>query len=261
MDMANIRFRAKSIHNSQALSSLASKEAIETVIGYTLRNGTTRKRKALDDDASIAVDKASRISKQILRELLPQEGWKVLLYLAKLKLVDPDFDFRVSYNSTSNAPTGVLWCTAGTKENFERFGDILFVDARKRHLNDLYWPYMAVSVLDGEEEVGVATEAIMSAESQDSQIFVLNAMFEMCSGVPKYSVKMVFGDGILNAHIMEKTGLTTCPWFTNQWHLLNQTWLSADGLRAHLFEALRADLESLVHSSSLAEAQEVAAKI
>lgn len=185
---------------NQILSLSASKEDLKTMIGYNLRGTAKKKRKALDNDALIAVDKAWWILNQIWRSLLPQRGWKLFAYLAKLKLVDSDFSYWVSYNLTSNAPTGVVWCSVSMNEYFQQFGDILFSDILKRQLNDMYWKLQRSIGVGQRSWIGVAILEAM----RDSQILVLNVMVEMYTGISKNSVKVVFGGNILNAKIIEK---------------------------------------------------------
>ena len=51
------------------------------------------------------------------------------------------------------------------RARWEQYGDVLFLDAMKRQLNSLHWPYLSVVCLEGDKSVGVCIEGICCAES------------------------------------------------------------------------------------------------
>ena len=70
-----------------------------------------------------------RIRSQILNE--SGSGWKVTQVLAELKLKSSGFDYRIHYDSSSR-PIGVCWVTKYMRHLWIRYGDILFLDCKKK---------------------------------------------------------------------------------------------------------------------------------
>ena len=80
-----------------------------------------------------------------------------------LKFSDDGFDYRISTDIKGH-PSGVLCVTSSMSFNYEQYGFCLFLDAMKRELNDLKWPYISVVVIDSYQKVRCACEAIVSSE-------------------------------------------------------------------------------------------------
>ena len=115
-------------------------------------------------------------------------------YMEILKLKDKDFVYEILYNECGQI-TGCLWMTSTMRMNFELYGGYLSVDAMKRDLNTLLWPYMATSMWNDLNEVCVGCEAIMLSEREEAYEAMLN--FQVCkpsiqsegTRVPSTSVK------------------------------------------------------------------------
>ena len=120
-------------------------------------------------DPADFVSKASRVAAQMLRETLEnrQDMWEVEQYLINLKRVDRGFDYRIA-RQNDGKPTGVVWVTSEMRYNYEVAGFCLFLDAMKRQMNDIDWPYLSVVVLNNMKKVANACEAITCAEKIDA---------------------------------------------------------------------------------------------
>ena len=64
--------------------------------------------------------------------------------------------------------TGCLWMTSTMRMNFELYGGYLSVDAMKRDINTLLWPYMATSLWNDLNEVCVGCEGILLSEREEA---------------------------------------------------------------------------------------------
>ena len=99
-------------------------------------------------------------------------------------------------------PCGVVWQTPFHRAAFEKFGDALFIDAMKRGLNHLHWPYFGPTVLDCDGKIMTCCEAICCGELVASYKFVLGSLFEMSSHAhAKTSVKVLFCDKMLDRNL------------------------------------------------------------
>ena len=52
--------------------------------------------------------------------------------------------------------------------NWEQYGFCLFLDAMKRDLNNIKWPYISVVTIDSYEQVRCCCEDIVSSERIDA---------------------------------------------------------------------------------------------
>jgi hypothetical protein len=65
-------------------------------------------------------------------------------------------------------------------------------------MNKLHWAYIGPVVVDNENTIELACESLMIEESHDeSEAFVLNALFEMEPRRSRKSIRVIFGDCFL----------------------------------------------------------------
>ena len=88
-------------------------------------------------------------------------------YMEMLKMKDKDFIYDILYD-TYGEITGCLWMTSTMRMNFELYGGYLSVDAMKRDLNTLLWPYMATSMWNELNQVCVGCEGILLSEREEA---------------------------------------------------------------------------------------------
>ena len=88
-------------------------------------------------------------------------------YMETLKAKDKDFCYQILADSDGEI-TGCLWMTSTMRNNFELFGSYISVDAMKRDINILLWPYMAVTMLNEMGNVCVGCEGIMLSEREEA---------------------------------------------------------------------------------------------
>jgi len=124
------------------------------------------------EERDLQSNKAGRLSPAIFREMLSAsaEGWKLLHYLKLLREKDPSFTHHVAYDN-EGLPTGFAWMTGTMRYAFETYGEMISLDAMKRQLNSVHWPYMAPVVLDGDKKIFVAAEGFVCGELHAMRIF------------------------------------------------------------------------------------------
>ena len=138
--------------------------------------GTTLKQWSRDDNPP-SMAEAGGILRDVLGSLLADSSnmWKVEAYLRKLKEKDDGFDYRIATNSNGVAQ-GVVWQNSFMRANFKLFGETIFLDACKRKLNHLHWPYIGPVVIDSDNHIQVVCESICCGELVDAYAFVMRSL-------------------------------------------------------------------------------------
>ena len=121
--------------------------------------------KGLDDGVDNIVDQASKHIHSIIWSVLNSSisVWTFLTLLEKMSVADPGFTHRVCYD-IDGAPTGAVWMTLQMRSHYEPFGNFISIDAMKRQLNSLNWPYIAPVILDKNKTIAVIAKSIICAE-------------------------------------------------------------------------------------------------
>ena len=98
--------------------------------------------------------------------------------------------------------------TATMHANFELFGEVMFLDAMKRQLNSLYWPYVGIVVLDGDKKIALAAEGFVCGERHDAYGWSLNSLFDMAPGRTRQQVYVIYGDLFIDDPILQTCGMS-----------------------------------------------------
>lgn len=170
-----------------------------------------------------------------------------------MKTKESGFDYRIVTNDQGES-LGVVWQTAFQRECFRRWGDVLFVDAMKRKLNHLHWPYFGPVVIDCNSQVHTVCEAICCAERIDAYYFVIDSMFDMAATVrTRAQTKVIFADKFLDRNnsrtLLERLDISpTCRVFWDQFHIVSDNWPKAFG---NVYQGkLQEELRAMINSSS-----------
>jgi hypothetical protein len=84
------------------------------------------------------------------------------------------------------------------KADASRYPNLLFLDASKRDMNILGWPYIGSCIKDNKNKVRVIAECLCIAESIENYAWVLDTMTKMCPSFYLSKIKIVFADQLLN---------------------------------------------------------------
>ena len=153
--LANIIHRCriyKSIHSSEKPKLQANMKTE----GYIELIGMSQKS---------LIDRSLMMCDDVLVEAFKKEDqyWVVQNLMEGLKSMDDGFDYRIS-KDIIDRPCGVVWVTSSMRFNYEKYGFCIFLDAMKRDLNDLKWPYISVVILDTYGKVRCCCEALVASE-------------------------------------------------------------------------------------------------
>ena len=103
-------------------------------------------------------------------------------YMETLKLKDKDFVYEILRNPNGDI-TGCIWMTSTMRMNFELFGGYISVDAMKRELNTLLWPYMATSMWNELNQVCVGCEGIVLSEREEAYNALLDFQVSLFNNI------------------------------------------------------------------------------
>jgi hypothetical protein len=165
--------------------------------------------------------------KDILHQTLQDTGeiWVVECFLQNMKREVPGFDYRIPKNKEGR-PVGVVWMTKEMRHAWLRYGHAIFLDVQKRKMNKLHWAYIGPVVVDNENTIELACESLMIEESHESEVVMLNALFEMEPRRSHKSVRVIFGDCFLTESLLPLIDLAPkdTAIFWDHYHLQDHVW-------------------------------------
>ena len=147
---------------------------------------TTKLERGLDD-TPLTDDNIAELGRDIWDELLNDSEsehcfFTFAEYMEALRDSNLGFDYQLLAD-TNGRYTGCIWQTSTMKDNFDRFGGFLCIDAMKHGINKLLWPYTSITMYNEINSVCVACEAIICSERTESYNamiqFVLKNCFEL----------------------------------------------------------------------------------
>jgi hypothetical protein len=196
---------------------------------------------------------SSRMIRELLREAL-QEGndtMHIKRLLESMHQADPGFTYFVALDSEGRE-CGFMWMTPVMRRMFELYGDVLFLDAMKRQLNSVNWPYFSIVLLDGFKKVVLAAEGIACVERIATYIWLVKGALSMAPRRKKESIKVIFADGLMGDRLLTELEIEdTCKLCLDAYHILEVDCPKQFGSR--LWSRLKVEFDKLVRSKNDAE--------
>ena len=159
-------------------------------------------------------------------------------YMERLKSEDPEFAYQILTDDTGEV-TGCLWMTSTMRQNFESFGGFISVDAMKRDINTLLWPYIATTMYNEMDSICVGCEGIVLSEREEAYEAMLKFQIEN-SRRTRDEVYGIACDGFLNQSIINRFGFIKTKFIIDYWHLFKQ--VSNDQVMALLMTSFLMDV-------------------
>ena len=142
-------------------------------------------------------------------------------YMLSLELQNKGFSVTF-LKSNQGRITGCIWQTAIMRDNFERFGGFISMDAMKRHLTDIDWPYMSISMHNELNSVCLACEGIVCGERVEAYNAMVQFVLRHNTKRKREDIHVVADDGILNQEkVAESLGLPNTTYMADVFHLLD----------------------------------------
>ena len=176
------------------------------------------------DNTVITPDEATHIHSSVWREVMNNnyEDKRNCLnsfteYMETMKLRDKEFQHQILADDNGEV-TGCIWMTSTMRNNFELYGGFVCVDAMKRDLNTLLWPYVAVTMYNEMDSVCVGCEGIVLSEREEAYQAMLEFQVKY-SRRKKDEVYGISADGFLNQKIIHGFGFNKTKFVMDYWHL------------------------------------------
>lgn len=148
----------------------------------------------IDDDDRAAVEAQLRLAVQ---DAIRTGQWQLHAVLERYKSLDCNFDYRVAKDSEGK-PVGVMWMTGHMRGLGQRYGDVLFLDAKHGGSNNLRWPFFGPTIVDSENSPRVIAHCFSSSECGPAINWILEMLKEMVPGLDA-RLKIVFTDALVQS--------------------------------------------------------------
>ena len=108
------------------------------------------------------------------------------------------------------------------RDNFERFGGYISMDAMMRPINDMKWPYVSISMFNELNSVCVACEGIICGERVEAYNAMVQFVLDNTNKRSRHDIHIVAANGILNQEKVTNTlGLPNAVYMADVYHLLD----------------------------------------
>jgi hypothetical protein len=159
-------------------------------------------------------DECNRTNYENLLRRVMQESsgtCKVKKYVVDCKAQTPGFQFVIDCDD-EGMPVCILltWATPRMLRDLLRFSDIIFLDAQCRQYNSFHFPYSSVVMVNEENKICNACEALFVEERTDTYEKMINALKTMEPRWESSSVKLLFGDMKVTQELLDTVGFE-CP--------------------------------------------------
>ena len=111
------------------------------------------------EDMSSYDDNIAEIGQEMWKDLMNEKSGDDTFctfyeYMQLISQNNQGFQYQFLQNNVGTI-TGCVWQTAVMRDNFEQFGGYICIDAMKRHINTLDWPYISVVMNNEKESKGI----------------------------------------------------------------------------------------------------------
>jgi hypothetical protein len=187
-----------------------------------------RESRGLDDSENVALmsDEVGIKAKAILLRTLQDtqnEDFPVAEFLENMKHESVGFDYRMSFSAEGKV-NGIVWMTKPMRGDWIRYGDIVQLDAQRKQVNELKWPYIGPVVVTNENTVAVICESLVVSETFDAYKFVMCSLEDMEPRRRLSQVRVVHSDCFLTQEALPDIGLPSAYLVWDHYHLLQQVW-------------------------------------
>jgi len=240
-DIHNFRVRCK-IFLRTAHDRASRKSQAERMMKFKGLDRAEHEIIAKDDQLSASV-------LEVLKDSLhdANNSFAAITFLTNLRNAIDGFDYRVARNSKGQV-TGLAWMSVAMRKNWIRYGHFLSLDAQKRQMNNLHWPYIAPMTVDCENKNAVVIESLVEGETNGAYAWVVQSLFSMEPLRSPDSVRIVFSDCFLSPSAILQFGMNNAHLVWDQYHLLNEVWPKELGLT--LAPLASKHLSDMVNASS-----------
>ena len=196
---------------------------------------------------------AQEVANETLKEALSDPGSMCLVvqFLCRLHQEDPFFLFDIQRDA-NDTMVGICWQTGTMRFDWDTCASSIALDGMKRQLNNVCYPYISITALDGYGQIAVCAEAIVISERIEAYAWLLRCCSTFSCKRKLDGIHAVFGDGLVTCNtLLTSLGIQgSCTLLDDIHHLLSPecgTWYKQFGasrwdhygglLRALVFES------------------------
>ena len=142
-----------------------------------------------------------------------------------------------------------MFMTPRNRYNLIRFGNIIFLDAQKRQMNEFCWPYIGPVIKNGENKVGTVCESIVTGETLSFYVWILKMMEETEPTWKLSNIKIIFADNFIAEELLSSLGIEdTCTLRCDKYHLLHEVWPSGSSFGEMYLASIKVYLLAMLDS-------------
>jgi len=209
------------------------------------------------DNLPITEDNIVEMSKEIWSDIINEKGYSeksfftFTEFMRLMKKNHKGFEYRLLSNLKGEY-TGCIWQTSVMRENFERFGGFISIDAMKRAINTNCWPYVSITMYNELERVCLGCEAILTSERNESYKAIIDFVLEYSPLRTRDQIYVVAADGAINQCTLTDTlNLPNAKYMADQWHLFDSILPKRFG--KYFYELIHPTLRGMCLSNSKEE--------
>jgi hypothetical protein len=183
-----------------------------------------------------------------------ESTWKTLAFLEHCSSNIPGFVFDI-HKDEDGCPDRVCWMFNENRQNLLRYGDILFLDMRKTTVNNLGYPYFAITMIDQNRRPVVGLECLVCRESLDGYKWGLLTATKMEPRFRLQDVKIIAADQFMKKSLLVDLGINeSCTLRGDPYHL-NQSAdaVFRDNFGPQFFPLIQGNLSRMLVSTFKAE--------
>lgn len=206
------------------------------------------------EDIPLSDDNAAQVGKEVWEEIMSNDYDDDVLitfkeFMSMMEAGNAGFRYQMFYDTTGRC-TGCVWQTATMRDNFDRFGGFFALDAMKRALNTLLWPYVALTMYNELEMICLGCEGIFCTERDEAYIATVKFVIDnVHCNRKREEVYVVAADGFANQDtITNKFNLPNAIYMADQFHLFEYVLPNRFG--DHIYSLISSQLKEMCHSSS-----------
>jgi hypothetical protein len=178
--------------------------------------------KDLDVFSHLKNDDSTTIISEVHDILLGDKSKENAVLILELLQLLADKDRGFTYSMWINGDgqfIGCAWMTAFMRANAELFGSSISFDMCLREINEVNWPYSAITARNEFNGVSVLLESIVVEESEEAYSWISNTLFDMCPQRSPSNYFCVSGDGFFSLEMIRRMGFTHASFIMDSWHL------------------------------------------
>ena len=143
-------------------------------------------------------------------------SFKSQFILESLVKKDPGFTYNLAHDN-NNKVTGIVWMTSYMRDNFERFGNYLSIDAMR---SSVWNAKEFCSVISEVGKINAVCKGFIIIETYDEYIFILESLFNICPLRDKSNMYTIVSDEFITKSILDSMGMYETSIFFNCYHLI-----------------------------------------